>query len=716
LERPDIPCRSNGIPRPQTEPPPVKLFISYSHRDDAARDRLQTFLTPLERSGTVIVWTDRRLVGGERWDQEIKREIGTAELIVFLLSADFLASNYIYGVEMRIARERWEEGAVEILPIVVGECLWDSTWLSDLNVVFNGRLVRGRRSDDKWWTQFIRIILQRVKSLRPSQVSEREFAPIERYAEDIRGDYATRKEGVRPMPIAKVQLAHTELYARLQETVQSIRAAVSAVALSPVGQDLRSRLDLLEVENAERHVTVAIVGQVKAGKSTLVNAIARQDLSPRDIDAKTAFPIRIHSGKSQVALIAWRDGTFEPLSISGLEAKMEELRLSGHRDRVRELVITTPYPLLSGYGWIELLDTPGFDGWRREDTELTVGLIGRAVAVVLVYRHSQASSESFLELVEKLRSRNGLEVFSVCNSDPNFRDLSATEPEQLRRSMSQIEERLRVLGARHHVIDLRDSLNSRLGHASDKSPATGEATSIEELEQALRSILEMRDVLAFREAVSRLVGFCEDYAQVCEERAAQLRPIVESIEAEIRLIRDQERELLGLANAVRVAIGELASVETWVFGVGGGGVGGVAVASIITASLPILWPLAIGALAGSILGGVGVAAGSNDKKLKFLERLEVCKSQAAASAVVSDIVKSHVAALNWESRSAAPRIIAELQEDVARLSTAAVGIRQTHPAYVEYSALVSSSRALRSEVGSLTVLDEAVSRLLPGIE
>src|SRR5262249_43366453 len=195
--------------------------------------------------GTITVWDDRRLVGGEDWDREIKNEIGTAELVVLLLSADFLASSYIYGSEMRIAYQRFKEGSIEILPIVVGECQWGSTWLADLNVALNGRLVRGRRSDDKWWNQLLGIILQKVSALRSFRVTEREFEVIERFADDIRSDYTTRNEGARTMHSARVYFDAAELYTRLQEEIQNIRTAVSSIA-SPIGQRLKSRLELLE--------------------------------------------------------------------------------------------------------------------------------------------------------------------------------------------------------------------------------------------------------------------------------------------------------------------------------------------------------------------------------------------------------------------------------------------------------------------------------------
>jgi ribosome biogenesis GTPase A len=694
--------------------PPVSMFISYSQFDENARKMLRRFLTPFERGGIIKIWDDRCLVGGEDWDYEIRQEIQAAELIVLLLSADFLESKYIDGVEMSIARERWDEGTVEILPVVVGPCQWRRTWLANLNVALNGRLVRGRRADDRWWNQFVDIILEKAGSIRPSRATDKEFGPITQYVQDIRRDYVTRTERTNKMQVPDGDFSESEFFPRLQAVLQETSTAVAAIAFSEVGHGLSARLRSLEVENAKKHVTAAIIGQVKAGKSTLLNALAGQDLSPRAVDAMTAFPIRLRSGSPQSFTVSWRDGSTEILPLSALKEKMEQLRVEGRRNDVHELIVTTPRRLLQGYGWIELLDTPGFDGWRREDTELTVQLISRAVVVVFVYRHAQATSESFLELVDKLRSRGGLAVFSICNSDPSYRDLKLTEPEQLERSMAKIDEQLSTLGAHHLVIDLRAALKKRLAQNEIAlvSAEIGEnEDQIEELESAMREIMRRQDILAFREAASRLLEFCEEGTNKCNARARELHPLVKAIESQIREIRDEERELQGLANAVRVAAGELIGIDGILGAAGGGGVGGVLIATFVT-SIPILWPLAVGALIGSAVSGGVAALNGKERKTRFLERLEALKLRVTGARIVSDVIKGQVAVLNWESRSTLLPMLTELESDVGRRSAVEIGVLQNDENYLEYSGMVSSCARLRGQIGPLQDLDKRISGLL----
>lgn len=84
------------------------LFFSYSHKDEDLRDELEVHLSGLKRQGLVDVWHDRRIDAGENWSQKIGEHLEQAELILLLVSPDFIASEYCYGVELERALERHE--------------------------------------------------------------------------------------------------------------------------------------------------------------------------------------------------------------------------------------------------------------------------------------------------------------------------------------------------------------------------------------------------------------------------------------------------------------------------------------------------------------------------------------------------------------------------------------------------------------------------------
>src|SRR2546425_10101985 len=77
-----------------------RVFVSYSHKDQRWLDRLHVHLKPLERQGLVELWDDTRIAAGTIWRSEIKQAIDTAQVAVLLISADFLASDFIAADEL----------------------------------------------------------------------------------------------------------------------------------------------------------------------------------------------------------------------------------------------------------------------------------------------------------------------------------------------------------------------------------------------------------------------------------------------------------------------------------------------------------------------------------------------------------------------------------------------------------------------------------------
>lgn len=102
----------------------MRAFISYSHRDADALDRLHVHLANLQREGRIETWYDREILAGEVLDDEISEELEAAELFLLMVSPDFIASNYCVEREMQRALERHEAGAARVVPIIVEPCDW----------------------------------------------------------------------------------------------------------------------------------------------------------------------------------------------------------------------------------------------------------------------------------------------------------------------------------------------------------------------------------------------------------------------------------------------------------------------------------------------------------------------------------------------------------------------------------------------------------------
>ncbi len=102
----------------------LDVFLSYSHRDESLRDALSTHLALLEREGTIRTWHDRRIGAGEDRKGEIDGYLESADLILLLISPDFIASDYCFDVEMTRALERHEAGEARVIPVILRPTDW----------------------------------------------------------------------------------------------------------------------------------------------------------------------------------------------------------------------------------------------------------------------------------------------------------------------------------------------------------------------------------------------------------------------------------------------------------------------------------------------------------------------------------------------------------------------------------------------------------------
>jgi hypothetical protein len=146
------------------------IFYSYAHEDEGLRAQLETHLSALRRQGEIAEWHDRQIVAGSDWAQEIDAHLDSADIVLLLLSADFIASDYCWGVEMRRALQRHESGEAVVIPVILRPVDWQIEPLSRLQAVpRDGRAVTQYRNRDEAWTEVVRGIRRAVDVTRAGQ-------------------------------------------------------------------------------------------------------------------------------------------------------------------------------------------------------------------------------------------------------------------------------------------------------------------------------------------------------------------------------------------------------------------------------------------------------------------------------------------------------------------------------------------------------------------
>lgn len=113
----------------------LKVFFSYSHRDERLRDRLDAHLAGLRHMGIIHCWHDRKITAGDHVDEGIDAQLEKADLILLLISADFLNSDYCYRNEMMNALKRHKEGKARVIPVILRPVDWEKSPFAHLMAV-----------------------------------------------------------------------------------------------------------------------------------------------------------------------------------------------------------------------------------------------------------------------------------------------------------------------------------------------------------------------------------------------------------------------------------------------------------------------------------------------------------------------------------------------------------------------------------------------------
>jgi tetratricopeptide (TPR) repeat protein len=122
-----VPSTSPGVP--------AQLFFSYSHKDKVLRDQLETHLSTLKRENRISAWHDRRITAGNEWKGEIDEHLKNSSVILLLVTANFLASDYCNDVELRYAMEQHQQGKACVIPVILRPCDWKTTIFAKLQAL-----------------------------------------------------------------------------------------------------------------------------------------------------------------------------------------------------------------------------------------------------------------------------------------------------------------------------------------------------------------------------------------------------------------------------------------------------------------------------------------------------------------------------------------------------------------------------------------------------
>lgn len=154
-------------------PSPIKIFIAYARKDEELLAELRQHLTPLERSGEVSIWFDGKLEPGVVWEKAISDNLRQADIILLLISASSIASDYFYNTEMQAALQKHEEGSVQVIPLILRPCPWQITPIAKFQVLpKDGKAVTSWDDRHEAYTDAVNQLWEQIQKHKERQAAK----------------------------------------------------------------------------------------------------------------------------------------------------------------------------------------------------------------------------------------------------------------------------------------------------------------------------------------------------------------------------------------------------------------------------------------------------------------------------------------------------------------------------------------------------------------
>jgi internalin A len=164
------PTAASLIEPVKTNVEPLRLFLSYSHKDKKYVDELRKALKPTERNGLIQPWYDGEITAGEEWKPLIEQRLKDADIIVCQLSRDFLDSDFCVLNELETAIQRRVAGEAGLVAYVLHDCDWKETKVAKFQILpSEAKAIDGRSNKHKYWTEIADGIKAVVKKLREQE-------------------------------------------------------------------------------------------------------------------------------------------------------------------------------------------------------------------------------------------------------------------------------------------------------------------------------------------------------------------------------------------------------------------------------------------------------------------------------------------------------------------------------------------------------------------
>lgn len=277
-----------------------KIFISYAHKDELYKEELIEHMSGLRRAGIINEWNDRKIVAGQNWSEEISNNLTSSNIILFLISASFMNSDYCMGVEVKTALEMHARGEAQLIPIIIRAVDWTDSEISKIQgLPKDARPISSWENVDEAWLDVISGLKNHIQNFEPKAAVVTSIVnSTEVICSKFINDWLVDTE---------IVLTHRKVN---QVSLKDIYVVPDI--------DLESKDELVDIKSSkyllEKKGSYIISGEEQQGKTSLLKYLYRELLKelylPLYIDAKTIKKASIESEITKQLDLQYEDLTY----------------------------------------------------------------------------------------------------------------------------------------------------------------------------------------------------------------------------------------------------------------------------------------------------------------------------------------------------------------------------------------------------------------------
>jgi hypothetical protein len=402
---------------------PLQIFCCYANKDRRYLLTLKKHLMPLQRKGQITIQADIDISPGENWEEKINHHLNTAPILILLISADFLASEYCYSKEMMRAIERHERREACVIPVILRPTHWNITPLGKLKALpTNAEPVTSKI----WHTQdeaffdvttgiekVINAFITHISSLEICNDQYQKVCDLEKQLLKVDINLQYMKDNY----LLENMQSTREQFRELRLQVRSVLHALANIAqkqgifyqeATDDFQDKKTSMQPLEeilqrrAIQLNRPFRLAVTGEFNAGKSTFINALLDREILSVSWKPTTATKTVLSYGDPECFRVRYR-GELEHASeihesinlredlakfTSDPTAGDDKARLKGEvkslATQIKEVEVWCKADFLNKHE-IEIIDTPGLGAVFSVHEDIVYNLVPDVDAIMFLF-------------------------------------------------------------------------------------------------------------------------------------------------------------------------------------------------------------------------------------------------------------------------------------------------------------------------------------------